>query len=106
MAEKTDTPPVIDRRLGFMYRKISMSKVSLHYWLTIPEFHDEMLNMFCEGLTIDNASVYDVAKRIYLKWERKRDRSSVKPDFNYCLARRGIRRLENIMAENHEEVLR
>lgn len=104
MAEKTDTPPVIDRRLGFMYKKIAMSYTPLHYWLTIPEFHDEMLNMFCEGLTIDNASVYNVAKRIYLKWECKRECSKV-GDFWYRTARRGLNQLERILAENHEEVL-
>lgn len=91
--------PVVNYRLNFMFKKISVSKMSLVYWLTLPEFEAEMLARLDNKEAIDNRVVCESMKRIYAKWEHLRDNSNEKPDFNYSLARRGIHQIEKAMAE-------
>lgn len=91
--------PVVNQRLNFMFKKISVSKMSLAYWLTLPEFEAEMLARLNGKETINNQVVCESMKRIYAKWKQLRDNSNEKPDFNYSLARRGIHQIEKAMAE-------
>ena len=52
-------------RLNFMYNKISIPKMSMVYWMKVPEFVAEMLERFERGDTIDDQSVYPVMKKVY-----------------------------------------
>lgn len=91
---------VVDQRLNFMFKKISISKMSLVYWLSIPEFEAEMLARLNNKEPIDNQVVCESMRCIYEKWEHLRGNSSIKPDFNYSLARRGIHQIEKAMNES------
>lgn len=95
--------PVVNHRLNFMFKKISVSKMSLVYWLTLPEFEAEMLTRLDNKEPIDNQVVYESMKRIYAKWESLRKDSNIKPDFNYSLARRGINQIEKSISDNKQE---
>jgi len=97
MSERVSSSAV-NPRLNFMFKKISVSRMSLVYWLTIPEFEAEMIYRLDNGETIDDLVVCEVMKRIYAKWDRLREVSSEKPDFNYSLARRGIHQIEKAIA--------
>lgn len=94
---------VVNHRLNFMFKKISVSKMSLVYWLTLPEFEAEMLAKLDNKEAIDDRVVCESMKRIYAKWERLRDNSNEKPDFNYSLARRGINQIEKSISDNKQE---
>lgn len=89
-------------RLGFMFRKISMSGTPMAYWLSVPEFEAEMLKCVEQNRIIDNSTVYDIARKIYNEWDTLRSSAEEKPNFNYSLARRGLHQLEKALnANNH-----
>lgn len=99
MSERTPSTNM-NPRLNFMLKKISISKISLVYWLKLPEFEAEMISRLDNQETIDDQVVCETMKRIYAKWERLREDSNEKPDFNYSLARRGIHQVEKVLAES------
>lgn len=86
-----------DNHLGFMFRRISVSGTSLAYWLTVPEFRNEILRVISSGATVDNKFVYDTMKNIYSRYETLRENSVEKPEFNYRLARSGINQIERAL---------
>lgn len=87
----------VNPRLNFMFKKISVSTTSLVCWLNVQEFEAEMISRLDNNETIDNQSVYESMKRIYAKWERLRESSNEKPDFNFRLTRRGIIQIERAL---------
>ena len=79
-------------KLNFLYKKITAPYPSIRYWLSIPEFANEMLEMVTNGDTIDDFVVYESMSRIYqtkekMKWKDK------KGVFNYRLANAAIKSL-------------
>lgn len=80
-------------QLQFMYNKISVPKMALSYWMTIPEFVEEMLRMLSNSETIDNKSVYLVMDGLYRDMERYR-KTPKGQHINYRLARSAVNALK------------
>lgn len=83
-------------KLNFMYKKIPVPKKSMAYWMTIPEFLDEMLEKVEHSETIDCPVVYESMQRIYDQMYLLRI-DGRKVDFNFRLARRSINYLKGVL---------
>lgn len=81
-------------RLGVLYKVCSAHKYNLAYWLTIPEFVDEMLGLRAKGVLFNNQNVLEVMRRIYD--EKDKDRASY-PDFNFSTARQAINQIQKAL---------
>lgn len=87
-------------RLGFMFRIISVSKMALDYWLTVPAFVDKMMDMMEQHEPISNQTVLPVMEEIY-----NRDFEPVRntPEgvgLNFYLARKAINQLRRSVSES------
>ena len=58
--------------IGFLYKKIDAPRLSLTYWIDIPEFVDAITNLLDEGHTIGNNEVFQIMKDIYLEKNNKK----------------------------------
>lgn len=88
-------------KLNFLKKKISLPYIYLSYWLTVPEFVNEMLDKVRDQKTIDDRVVYDVISKIYddrLKYSWTDEAE----DFNYRFALSSIKRLRNVLELNDE----
>ena len=64
--------------------------MSIAYWIENEEFYTVISSKVVSGTTIDKKMVFDTMKRIYLENEERR-KSGDSPDFNFYLARQGIK---------------
>lgn len=79
-------------KLSFMFNKISVPKMSMVYWLKVPEFVDAIFNLYDNGKTIDDKVVYDVMTSIYDEvLPYKGTERTV--EYNFSKMRQGIARL-------------
>ena len=84
-------------KLDFLKKKISAPYQSIEYWLTVPEFVDEMLDKVSRNAVIDDAVVYEVMNRIYdekakFKWTEQGK------SFNYRMAWSAVKRLRKVLS--------
>ena len=83
-----------ENEMGFLYKKLRgiVPVFSLSYWLSVPEFYDEILRLKSTNTTIDALTVFKVMQEIYKeKLEDKDDGIDV--DFMFSPARRALRGL-------------
>ena len=83
-------------KLDFLKRKISAPYQSIEYWLTVPEFVDEMLDMVSNSAVIDDLVVYEAMNRIYDEKDKYKWTEQGK-DFNYRLAWSAVKRLRKVL---------
>ena len=84
-----------DPKLAFMFRKISIYAGNLSYWMSVPGFKEEMLSKVKKGETVDNQVVYDTMSRIYSDMKVLSQNSPEDIDFNFELARKGMKQVRN-----------
>lgn len=84
-------------RLNFMYKKISIPKMAMAYWMQVPEFVSAMNDLVDRREDISDKAVYDVMLPIYEDVLRFKGTDAGKA-FNYAQLRRGVKRLEEALA--------
>ena len=84
------------RQLNFLKKKISAPYQSIEYWLTVPEFVDDMLEKVRNRETIDNRVVYESISAIYKRKELVKWTSEA-GSFNYRLANAAVKRLRKVL---------
>lgn len=87
-----------DARFGFLYRDCSCYAPSMKYWLSIPEFRNEIASLRDNGTRVSNEIVLPVMQRIYdQKLEERRElrKKGFQSDFQAGLAKSGIRSIRN-----------
>lgn len=85
-------------RLGFLFKKISMPKPMLAYWLTVPEFLNKINDLAFKGVTIDNELVYEIMKEIYARKDAEGNK-----DFKFRIGNRSLKQLEKVLGMNREK---
>lgn len=91
-------------KLNFMYAKISVPKMVMHYWMMVPEFVASVLELYDAKQTIDNRSVYDIMVRVYN--EAIVDKGTKRTEgYNFAKMRRGIRGLEEVLQLKPHELI-
>lgn len=81
-------------RLNILYKVCSAHKYNMAYWLTIPEFVDEMLSLREQGVLFNDQNVLDVMQRIY---NEKDENRALYPDFNFSTARQAINQIQRAL---------
>jgi len=84
-----------DPRLEFLPNRLSCGANSVHYWLMIPEFVDEIQNLMRNGTRVDDRTVYPIMVSIYKQKEsllKTSGKDSVR--FHFPVAKRAIRDIE------------
>lgn len=98
-----DNEDQIRRKLGFMFKKISMSQKPMTYWLSLPEFLDDIQSLIDSNITINDESVYKVLSRIYFEEEEFERRTGLKSEFDFKLARSGIYQLMKVLRNDKQQ---
>ena len=83
---------VVDKKydLNFMVNKISVPKMVMTYWLSLPEFVEIISKCINEHKEIDDKLVYGITKEIYFQKALMRENGNSDKLFNYKTARRGL----------------
>lgn len=93
-------------KFGFLYRDCSCYADSLKYWLSVPEFRME-LELLCSNKTIiSDEIILPIMQSIYDKkiLERKELKlRGIKSDFEFALAKSGIRDVRKSIKGKQEE---
>lgn len=79
--------------LNFMVNKISVPRMVMTYWLSLPEFVEVINKCISERKEIDDELVYEVVKGIYFPKALMRENDNSDKLFNYKTARRGLNEL-------------
>lgn len=87
--------------IGFIFKKCDVPKACLAYWITVPEFSEEIKRIKGTNTTIDNALVFDIMKNIYKEKQDARERG-IETDFKFQPARRGLRVLSELLTGNRD----
>lgn len=96
----------INPALRFMFKKCSCNFTNMAYWLSVPEFEEEMLRMTKNGIEIRDDTILPVMQEIYqAKLEkRKRDRKAWnQTEFVFGYAKSGIRELRHVIENRNQE---
>lgn len=89
--------------LGFLHKTFpDVNQVALEYWIRNQEFADVLLPLVEKGIHIDARTVFEVMRKIYFGKEKLWEETDDKPDFNFHLARRGIKSLWKSMTGSTE----
>lgn len=89
----------LGNKLNFMFNKISVPKMSMVYWLKVPEFVDAILEMYEGQKVIDDATVHEVMVRVYDQTIAYKGTDRAK-DYNYAKMRQGIKHLSEVLHLN------
>lgn len=81
-------------QLNILYKVCSAHKYNIAYWLTIPEFIDEMCALRSKGVWFNNQNVLEVMERIYFERDMNR---ALYPDFNFSTARQAINQIRKAL---------
>ena len=66
------------------------------------EFSERIEAMIADGISIEPQPVFEIRKDIYIRYEKEREESPDKLDFNFYLARGGIKSLWKSMTGSTE----
>lgn len=94
---------IINPKLRFMVKKISMPRFNMVCWLSVQEFSDVMTEWLNEGKTIDDTTVLPVLKEIYLEKKKLKD-EGIWVGFNFKSARYSINKVEQALGIPHEKL--
>lgn len=82
--------------IDFIYKKCDAPRVLLTYWISVPEFFDEISRLQGTQTEINNEVVFNVMREIYN--DKEQDRlNGIPTDFKFAPARRAIRVLSGIV---------
>lgn len=87
------------KNLEFMFKVISVSKIALDYWLSVPAFSSAMLDKMERHEPINNKSVLRVMEEIYKKDIEPAKNSPAAANYNYYLSRKAINQLRRAVNE-------
>lgn len=85
-------------RLGFMFKTISVSKIALDYWLSVPAFYSEMLDKMNRHEPINNNTVLKVMEEIYDRDFRPVQNTPEGLGLNFYRARKAINQLRRAVS--------
>ena len=91
----------IPNRIGFLFKTSDAPKVSLAYWVTVPEFVEEISNAINNGISINDEYIFNVMKRIYAQKDELR-KQGTGVDFSFRLSRRSLRILSEKIYGNRD----
>lgn len=83
-------------QLSFLYNKLSMPKMSLVYWLKVPEFVDAIFGMLQRSEVIDDSTVYPILVRLYEALEPLKGTPKTE-GFSFAKMRQGIKKLHEAL---------
>lgn len=81
-------------KLGFLYRRCSISVICLDAWLEDEEFVQRVFDLIASGSDIGNAEILGIMKPMMA--ERMANKSLYK-DFKFKSARRGMHQIERVL---------
>lgn len=84
-------------RLGFLYKKISMSNGCLMSWMKVPEFVDKMNSLLDTQQEIGNAEVLEVCNELM---STKFQSEKARKEFYFQSLRRGVNHLRKVLEES------
>lgn len=87
----------LDSKFGFMYRACSCYVDSMRYWLSIPEFRNEIEALLSQGVQITDDLILPIMQNIYEKKileRRELRKNGIQSDFQAGVAKSGIRDLK------------
>ena len=84
--------------LDFMYDKIAVPKMTMVYWLSIPEFSNAIYKHISNNETINNKLVYGIIKDIYFPHKKIKDELGSKADdFDHYRTKKGLKSLSKLI---------
>lgn len=87
-----------NNKLLFLFNKINIPKMSMLYWLCVPEFEQAMLKLVNEGKSINNRVVYENMTEIYNNLLPYKGTEKA-TNCNFCQMRRGINQLSKVLEQ-------
>lgn len=78
--------------IGFLFKKIKISRTNLSYWMTVPEFVERIKFLQLQPITIDESMVFDIMKEIYNQKLNDKE-NGFETDFKFYPAKRALREL-------------
>lgn len=89
-------------KLGFLHKTFpNVDHRALQYWIDNEDFSERLLPKAANGTHIDERTVFETMRDIYFANERIRE-SGVKPNFQFHMARNGIKSLWKSMTGSSE----
>lgn len=82
--------------IGFLFKKIKVAPRALSYWVTVPEFVDEINKLQNNSETIDEVAVFQIMQGIYKQKEADKA-AGIQIDFKFQPARQCIRALSEVL---------
>lgn len=83
-------------RLGFLYKKISMSNGCLMSWMKVPEFADKMNALLDAQCEIGDAEVLEVCTELM---NSKFQGAEARKEFYFQSLRRGVNHLRKVLEQ-------
>lgn len=87
-----------NKEFGFLYRTSASPKISLSYWLQVPEFLEELRVLRGNNMSIEDATIFPIMQRIYFDKKNNGDNS-----FHYGLMRSSLRKISEKLFGNSDE---
>ncbi len=84
-------------KFNFLFDKISMPGFAMAYWISIPEFQSDIEYLIKRGFSVDDKSVYNIARRIYEDKTEGFELYGYADDFKANLAWKGLAALEEAL---------
>lgn len=87
--------------VAFLFKKVRISHTSLAYWMTVPEFVQEITLLQKKSETINEEVVFRIMQRIYR--EKESDKAEgIQYDFKFQPARHAMRMLSEVLTGSRE----
>lgn len=87
-----------NKEFGDLYRTSASPKISLSYWLQVPEFLEELRVLRKNNVLIDDTTIFPIMQRIYFDKKNNRDDS-----LHYGLMRISLRKISEKLFGNSDE---
>lgn len=94
---RIDNDDEVRRKLGFLYKKSSMKPIAMSYWMTVPEFLEDVMTLYERREVIDDAALLTIVARIYSEKKEESLGFEKRIDFNFRAARQGINNLKKAL---------
>lgn len=91
-SNKAGFPSENHNGIGFLFKKVKISKTNLSYWMTVPEFVEYIKSLQLRSITIDERMVFYIMKEIYNQKFNEKE-NGFETDFKFYPAKRALREL-------------
>lgn len=95
------TTPQQHTEIDFLYNKCDIPKYPLAFWISVPEFFEEIKRLSGTSAEINNAVVFNIMLEIYKEKEAERDNGK-EVDFNFYATRKALRHLSKILYNDED----